>query len=108
MFRIVVIFGLCWMIVAVLGLVRASAATPSFDCDGAKTEVERLICTDDELAALDVKLAKMFASALAKAPADAVTALKASQKAWPRSLKSSPQGVLVPWANTSNWCLVGW
>ena len=74
------------MIVAVLGLVRASAATPSFDCDGAKTEVERLICTDDELAALDVKLAKMFASALAKAPADAVTALKASQKAWRKQL----------------------
>ena len=33
---------------------------------------------------------------------------QAVQNAWPMSLKSTPQGLLVPWANTSNVCFVGW
>ena len=39
----------------------AQAAQPSFDCDGAKSEVERMICGDDALADLDLRLAKDFA-----------------------------------------------
>lgn len=63
-----------------------AATTPSFDCDEAKADVDRLICGDSELAALDVKLAKAFATALARAPAGAVGDLKASQKAWHQQL----------------------
>jgi len=66
-----------------LGLdLAAAAASPSFDCDRAKAEVEKMICNDDELAALDVTLATSFARALAHAPATSVSDLKASQKAW--------------------------
>lgn len=65
---------------------RAAAGQPSFDCDRARSDVERLICGDDELSALDVQLAKTFANKLAKAPAYAVNELKAAQKSWRRDL----------------------
>lgn len=60
----------------------ARAAQPSFDCDGAKAEVEKMICGDDVLADLDLRLARDFARALARASADQVPELKASQRAW--------------------------
>jgi uncharacterized protein len=60
----------------------AAAAQPSFDCDKAKSEVERLICGDDVLADLDLRLAKDFAQALARASADQVPGLRTSQRAW--------------------------
>ncbi len=64
----------------------ASAATPSFDCDRARSDVEKLICADDELADLDMRLAKAFAKALAIAPANVVGDMKSQQKSWRRSL----------------------
>lgn len=64
----------------------ALAGTPSFDCDRARSDVEKLICADDELAALDVRMAKSFATELARAPADAVSGLKAGQRAWRQQL----------------------
>lgn len=60
----------------------ARAAQPSFDCDGAKGEVEKMICGDDALADLDLRLARDFARALARASADQVPELKASQRTW--------------------------
>lgn len=70
----------------VMGGGGAAAATPSFDCDRARSDVEKLICDDDELAALDVRMAKAFAQALAVAPAYAVPELKTAQKTWKRNL----------------------
>jgi uncharacterized protein len=64
----------------------AGAATPSFDCETARSDVEKLICRDDELAALDVAMAKAFAKALAVAPANTVSTLKTQQKDWRRTL----------------------
>lgn len=58
------------------------AAQPSFDCDGARAEVEKMICGDDALADLDLRLARDFARALSRASADQVPVLKASQRAW--------------------------
>jgi len=60
----------------------ARAAQPSFDCDGARAEVEKMICGDDVLADLDLRLARDFARALARASADQVPELKASQRTW--------------------------
>ena len=65
---------------------QSSAASPSFDCDKSKTDVERIICNDDELAALDVELAKAFANALAHAPAYTVNDLRDVQKSWRRTM----------------------
>lgn len=40
--------------------VNDKAITPSFDCAKAKTEVEKLICSDPELARLDREMAKAY------------------------------------------------
>lgn len=70
----------------------ADAAVPSFDCDGARSQVEKLICGDDALAALDARLARRLARALARADADKVAGLSAAQRAWrARMLKACAQ-----------------
>ncbi len=69
------------VLLAVLAL-PAHAAQPSFDCDGAKSEVERMICGDDALADLDLRLARDFSRALARASADKVPELRSSQRTW--------------------------
>ncbi len=66
--------------------VPAAAGNPSFDCDSARQPVERLICQDDELSALDLELARVFASALAKAPASQVGSIKAQHSSWRKTL----------------------
>lgn len=60
----------------------AAAAQPSFDCDTARAEVEKMICGDDALADLDQRLARDFARALARASADQVPELRAAQRNW--------------------------
>ncbi|WP_141703403.1 lysozyme inhibitor LprI family protein [Methylobrevis pamukkalensis] len=65
-----------------VGSHTASAATPSFDCEGARGDIEKLICADDELAELDVTLARDLAAALARAPANEVSALKTRERDW--------------------------
>jgi len=42
----------------------ARAATPSFDCAKAGDAIEKMVCADDQLAALDRQLAGVFAEAL--------------------------------------------
>lgn len=61
-----------------------AAIKPSFDCDQAHGDVENLICSDDELAQLDLKLAKTMATALAKASAVDVSGLKNEERDWRR------------------------
>lgn len=80
--------GMAFALVAAVAAPAAEAARPSFDCDLTMTAVEKLICGDDDLAALDVKMAKSFAVALAKAPADAVVAMKTAQSRWRAKLLS--------------------
>ena len=38
----------------------SAKVSPSFDCRKATTEVEKLICSDDELAKLDVEMSKSY------------------------------------------------
>jgi uncharacterized protein len=64
-------------------LVRSSTATsPSFDCAKATGFVEKLLCTDTELAAMDVKMAALYMQALKQAPAAAKKALRKEQRGW--------------------------
>lgn len=66
-----------------LALLRAANATgPSFDCENARSEAEKLICSDDALAALDMRLATNFAQALSHADANEVAGLTSAQRAW--------------------------
>jgi len=56
---------------------------PSFSCDGVETgSVEEMICTDTELAALDRRLAKVYAAAQEKATNEHPQVLKAEQRGW--------------------------
>lgn len=64
-------------------LVRPGAADgPSFDCAKATGFVEKLLCTDAELVAMDVKMAALYAQALKKAPAAAKKELRKEQRSW--------------------------
>ena len=61
----------------------AAASSPSFPCDGIRPgSIEALICTDDALAALDRKLADVYAAALAEAANEHPPVLRAEQRGW--------------------------
>ena len=56
-----------------------AAATPSFDCAKAATAVEKVVCDDGPLAALDVELARLHRLA---ATGKGAEALRSSQAKW--------------------------
>lgn len=65
----------------------ADAATPSFDCDRAASQIETLICGDDALASLDMRLARMFARALSASDSGTVLDLRTEQRDWRTGLE---------------------
>ncbi|NEX21338.1 DUF1311 domain-containing protein [Thiorhodococcus mannitoliphagus] len=71
-------------VAAVLCLTSAQtwAASPSFDCAKASSEVEQLICKDAELARLDRSLAELYATLLKNSSANAQKSLKTEQRGW--------------------------
>jgi len=73
---------LCAFLLAPSLAVPATATTPSFDCAQASGEVEELICNDEHLAALDHRLAEVYARAAATWPTDELPDLKAFQRGW--------------------------
>jgi len=68
--------GLC------LAAPGAYAASPSFNCAKASTDVEKLICSDAELANLDRSLADLYGTLLKQTPAKDQQMLKAEQRGW--------------------------
>jgi uncharacterized protein len=67
----------------------AAAANPSFPCSGALTVSERAICSDDDLAALDRKVATAYRNKSDGLPIESANALEVvvqglvvTQKAW--------------------------
>lgn len=60
----------------------AQAATPSFDCAKAASQVEKLICSDSELANLDRSLSNLYSALLEHTPASGQKHLKAEQRGW--------------------------
>jgi len=76
--------ALNWMVVLTL-LVPSSAAmaaSPAFDCSKTRGSVEELICADEDLSALDRKMASIYAAASRKAVDEHPRALKADQRGW--------------------------
>ncbi len=58
-------------------------AAPSFDCSKVEPgSIEALICQDDQLSALDWKMAVVFAAATKKASNEHPPVLKAEQRGW--------------------------
>ncbi|HSF19527.1 MAG TPA: MliC family protein [Vicinamibacteria bacterium] len=60
----------------------AQSSTPSFDCSKDSSDLEKLICTDEALAALDRKMAEVFEKALGSLPSEELSTLKATQRGW--------------------------
>lgn len=80
-------------LLALLSCTGARAA--SFDCKLAKTPMERAICGNAALSALDERMAQSYQRALAALSPAGGTALKTSQRAWlryaPQVCKPAPQ-----------------
>lgn len=68
-----------------IALPAATAAhAASFDCAAARSAIERAICNDAQLSALDSQLASAYQAAL-KTPGNDADQLKADQRAWLRA-----------------------
>jgi len=61
---------------------RAAAAGPSFDCRKAAGSIDEMICRDDQVAAMDRKLAEVYAAASKKALNEHPPVLRAGQRGW--------------------------
>jgi uncharacterized protein YecT (DUF1311 family) len=55
---------------------------PSFDCSKASSSIEKLICSDNELAKLDRSLADLYKVLLNNLPSNQKQHLKAEQRGW--------------------------
>ena len=73
---------LTWVYIISTALSVAHAKEPAFDCAKAQGEVERLICGNEALAALDRKLDDIYRSAAVKARGKLATQLRAEQRGW--------------------------
>ena len=75
-----------WLAVGLLSGSLAGVVTaegPSFDCTGVESgSIEELICTDDELSAMDRTLAHVYGEASEKAVNEHPPVLKAEQRGW--------------------------
>ncbi|MFP4898768.1 TonB family protein [Paraburkholderia sp. BR14261] len=78
----------------------------SFDCKKARSPSEKLICSDEELAALDLNLATVFAQAKAVAPDIRVFAEAARQNWNWRNANCFDKTCLVTWFNAQRDRLV--
>lgn len=70
-------------LVAQAGLAETSVQ-PSFSCDKAESDAELAVCSDDQLAALDLELARLYGLARdgAHMTSDRLANLKATQRGW--------------------------
>jgi uncharacterized protein len=65
-----------------VSVVQAEATLPTFDCGKATGEIETLICSDPDLAALDHKMDGIFKRAAAKNTGAELKTLAAYQRGW--------------------------
>lgn len=72
---------------AVPGLAHSASPSPSFDCRKAATATERLICADDDLAALDRQLGDAFRAIRLAAGDDRKAGLLQEQQRWLREVR---------------------
>ena len=61
--------------------------TPSFDCAKATKNAERMICSNKELAAADVKMAEAYKKVFHKSSKTALAALKREQNNWRKNVR---------------------
>jgi len=100
----------------VLGIIFASflvtgaaqAADPSFDCAKASTNVEKLICGDDALAAQDAAMADAYRNGRRVLSGTRLDRLKRTQRSWARSRAEACPATADPKARqAATACLAG-
>lgn len=67
---------------AFLSMTAFAGQRPTFDCAKAQGEVEKAVCADATLAALDVRLAEVYQAAYAKAQGEFAERLRVEQRGW--------------------------
>jgi uncharacterized protein len=80
----------------------ALAQGPAFACAKAQGEVEKLICSDASLAALDRKLDEVYGTASAKAKGKLATRLREDQRGWVKGRNDCWK------ANVKTWITATW
>ncbi len=70
------------IMVAVAADASAQAKGPAFDCAKAEGTVQKMICSDEALAALDRKLDGVYKGAVARSKGPVLNTLKAEQRGW--------------------------
>ena len=73
------------IVIYLVSPIAHAQTSPTFDCAKASGEVEKLICADDELAALDRKMAEVYAKAVeswSSESSEEVTKQRAMQRGW--------------------------
>lgn len=93
----------------------ARAQGPTFDCARAQGQVEKSICADPSLAALDRKLGEVYKAASAKAKGQELTTLRAEQRGWVKgrndcwkTQSGAPTYLTASWiANSVEECVAG-
>lgn len=78
------------------------AADPTFPCAKAQGEVEKLICGDDALAALDRRLDGVYKSASAKAKGKLAPRLREEQRGWVKGRNDCWKATAKTWI-TATW-----
>lgn len=91
-------------LVLALPALAVAADGPTFDCAKAQGEVEKLICGDASLAALDRKLAEAYKAASAKATGKMLATLKAEQRGWVKGRDDCWKTA----AGTPTWITASW
>jgi uncharacterized protein len=77
-----ILSALSFVAIAIGPPLAARAEGPTFDCAKAQGEVEKLICSDASLAALDRRLDAVYRPATAKAKGALATRLREEQRGW--------------------------
>jgi uncharacterized protein len=67
---------------AIVVATSAHTSEPAFDCAEAEGQVQQLVCSDNELAALDRQLAIAYQAAQETLPPDELPLAKARQRGW--------------------------
>jgi len=84
---------------AVTALAQTQKSGTTFDCAKASGEVEKLICSDPSLQALDRQMATVYAKAMKAFPTDEATKQRALQRGWIKGRndcwKASDKGACV-------------
>lgn len=75
-------FALGFVMLVAASAIANGQTSPSFDCSKASGEVEKLVCADEELAAIDRKMADVYAKAIEAFPSDEATKQRVMQRGW--------------------------